>query len=96
MHIKHNSFSFISCTLSLTGIRSHFNPFCLEFTLWPTPLPPRLATNSFYTVVPQLLDQSITTLAYVFLRDWDLINENPSGVRYPLCCEALNIFDGMI
>ncbi len=95
MHIEHHTFSFISLLLSSSIIAPHLNPFGLQYTALPTPLPPFTSPNFINPMVSQLGDDSISSLLDWFLWNSDLVYFYPSRSRYPLRGKTLNVFDGM-
>jgi hypothetical protein len=95
MHIQHNPLPRIARPLPLMIICSHLNPFCVQFTSRPAPLPPGFSTHFLNPMVTQLPLYYFRCLCDEFLRNIDLVHLYPSWMRNPLRCESLDIFDSM-
>ena len=96
MHIQHDSLPFISRLLPLFIVRSHLDPFCLQFAPWSAPLPPELSSNLLNAMMAQLLLYVLCAFRDVFLGDLDLVQLHPARVRNPLRGEALDFLDGVV
>ena len=96
MHIQHDPRPRILRRLPLIIIRAHLNPFGLDLTAGPAPLPPCLAPYFLYPMMPQLLLYVFCGFLQVFVRDLDFVDFDPAWVRHPLRGEALDVFDCVV
>lgn len=96
MHIQHHPLPTVPRLLPLMIVRSHLNPFCSQLTPRSSPLPPRLSSNLLDPIWTQLVLYSIRSSLNEVLTDFGFVYFDPVGMRDPLGCEALNIFDCVV
>jgi hypothetical protein len=94
--IQHDAVAQVGVLLARLIVGLHLDPLGLERTLWLAPLPPLLAADLADAVRAELLDQEVGCLQKVLLRNLDMIDPYPLGVRHPLAREGLQFLDGVV